>query len=656
MTTIKSKIPVQTKPFVSIGYSSKKQNSEYFKHINGYFDTKSEIHVFTRLIVCYKKQKDKVKTDLPKKKRFARKLNKSKGKNRKCVTFTSPTTSGEKKKVSHPSKGKYDRQAGAEKVILHTRQSCNHLHLNNPLESYGSMDSITKADFKRACTCGDKFEVVESYKKRRKTKKQVKDDFKNRLKQDMDDFFLNTEKYKKRSTGGTKEYPVAKVEAASNRGLTSTAKSYWAYIQPLVKGYEPLKLDKKDGDREVQYIFGTARTSDYNMTNPNLISTAAAKRMRLSMFTVVKTAETNGFYSVYIRGSDFFVDNKRIGPTKVSLKTIHYLSFGKNLKPFFRIVVSPPHDYRLLNLKFNLSSKNIIKYKNHFVNMYLVESLLVDRPEANKKQTYKAFSYKSMDVIALQVIKSVSSDEEDERFDKEVKSEVVLLQKNLVCKHILKLLDYSHVCDNLYLAFPLYKFGTLSDRIKKKGLSILQIKVFFNQILSALYYLHRRKIVHGAVYPCHVLLTSDESVCPIKLCNFSYAFKGSKKAEDIVHGNISYLAPEVVRGNEWLTVNNKADIWSFGVSLFHCLADQHPFSDSPFKTTEDNTAVIKKICSVDYDINLLKKARLSEDSCKFVEKILKKSPLSRPNSLQLSKEKWLADDKARSICANFNSN
>merc|ERR1719376_2009709 len=107
--------------------------------------------------------------------------------------------------------------------------------------------------------------------------------------------------------------------------------------------------------------------------------------MRLSMFTIVKTAKTNGFYSVYIRGSDFYDDNKRIGPTKVSLKTIHYLSFGKNLKPFFRIVVSPPHDYRLLNLKFNLSSKNIIKYKNHFVNMYLVESLLVDRPEANKK-------------------------------------------------------------------------------------------------------------------------------------------------------------------------------------------------------------------------------------------------------------------------------
>ena len=652
MKTIKSKIPRQIKPYVPNNYSSQKQNSEYFKYINGTLNTKSRILVFSKLIAYYAKQKGNLNRDIQTENHVFKRIDKKSHK--KCVTFSSPTTSGEKKKASKPSKNSYDRTADADKAILKNGLSCKHLHIINPLDSYDSLESLTIRNLRKTCTCGSKFASV---KVRKKTKKEVNFGLQNRLKHDIDERFLNTEKHKKRSTGGNKEYPIAKVEAASNRGLTSTAKPFWGYVQPLVNGYEPLKLKKNDGDREVKYVFGTSKSSDYNMTNHKLISTAAAKRMRLHMFTIVKTAITSGFYSVYIKGSDFYIDNERIGPTKVPLKAIHYLAFGKNLKPIFRIVISPPHDYRL-PITYELKNVRKIKFgnKSHFLNMYIVEHLLIKRPETNEKQTYVAFSYRVMDVNVLQVIKSNSNAKENEMYDEKVKSEIVLLQKNIDCKYILKLLDYSHICDNLYLAFPLYKFGTLSDRIENKRLTIVQIKVFFNQILSALLHLHGKKIVHGAVYPCHVLLTSNESVCQIKLCNFSYAFKGRKKAEEINKGDVSYLAPEVVRGNDWLTVNFKADIWSFGVSLFECLAEKHPFNINKSEVVENKTAVIKKICNMDFDLSVIKKNRCNEGSCKLIEKILKKSPLSRPNAMQMTKDKWLDDDTARKICANFHLN
>jgi serine/threonine-protein kinase len=100
------------------------------------------------------------------------------------------------------------------------------------------------------------------------------------------------------------------------------------------------------------------------------------------------------------------------------------------------------------------------------------------------------------------------------------------------------------------------------------------------QIARALAHAHEAGIVHGAIFPKHVLI-SKEGSC--KLSGFSTAQtaerqrEGSEAEAEPGAFELAYLSPEQVLGE---SLDERTDVFSLGVVLYELLAGRRPFEDT----------------------------------------------------------------------------
>ena len=89
------------------------------------------------------------------------------------------------------------------------------------------------------------------------------------------------------------------------------------------------------------------------------------------------------------------------------------------------------------------------------------------------------------------------------------------------------------------------------------------IKWILFQCLKANETLHSLNIIHRDINPNHILISSKGG---IKITNFDNSINDieSKFVEDKVVGDLAYLAPECLLGQNY---NNKIDIWAIGVLM-----------------------------------------------------------------------------------------
>ncbi|KPK58534.1 MAG: hypothetical protein AMK73_09200 [Planctomycetes bacterium SM23_32] len=96
------------------------------------------------------------------------------------------------------------------------------------------------------------------------------------------------------------------------------------------------------------------------------------------------------------------------------------------------------------------------------------------------------------------------------------------------------------------------------------------------QIAEGLRYIHEKGLIHRDFCPKNVLCT-DEGVA--KIIDFGLTIPASVKARTVLAraGTASYMAPEQIRSQ---AVDERADIYAFGVSAFEILAGRRPFPRS----------------------------------------------------------------------------
>jgi serine/threonine protein kinase len=144
---------------------------------------------------------------------------------------------------------------------------------------------------------------------------------------------------------------------------------------------------------------------------------------------------------------------------------------------------------------------------------------------------------------------------------------------------IIPLRDVVQTAHGPALILPFAYAGDLLALVTTHGaLPESSVRTIIFRMLSALAYLHERRIVHRDVKLENILLMSED-VSDSVLCDFGFAVELPRGVHSEQHyGSVDYAAPEIWQK---MPYNEKVDIWSLGISMFAMLAGELPYVIKP---------------------------------------------------------------------------
>ncbi|KAI8352087.1 kinase-like domain-containing protein, partial [Blakeslea trispora] len=164
-------------------------------------------------------------------------------------------------------------------------------------------------------------------------------------------------------------------------------------------------------------------------------------------------------------------------------------------------------------------------------------------------------------------------------------------------------------------------------------------KRFFAQLISSVYYMHNRKIVHRDLKLENILLDKD---CNIVVTDFGFANQFASAADDMMAttcGSPCYAAPELVV-NPGLYAGSAVDVWSCGVILYAMLCGFLPFDDDPSNPDSDD---INQLYRYILSTELMFPSYISSEPRNLLKKILVADPAKRCSLEYIIKHSWLKE-------------
>jgi len=156
------------------------------------------------------------------------------------------------------------------------------------------------------------------------------------------------------------------------------------------------------------------------------------------------------------------------------------------------------------------------------------------------------------------------------RFKREAQSAAALNHPNIV--NVYRLSEYEGIP---YIVMQYIEGNSLENLIKLEKLSTFQIIDLAIQIAEGLKKAHDSGIIHRDIKPSNIIVDSDDRP---QILDFGLAaIKGSEKytKSGELLGTICYMSPEQLQGEE---VDNRSDIFSFGILLYELLTGRLPFA------------------------------------------------------------------------------
>jgi serine/threonine protein kinase len=159
------------------------------------------------------------------------------------------------------------------------------------------------------------------------------------------------------------------------------------------------------------------------------------------------------------------------------------------------------------------------------------------------------------------------------RFQKEARAIAKLSHTNIVNIH-----DIGEENDQYYMVMEFLEGKSIGAMIDNQGsLPIDECVDISVQICKALDYIHKNAIVHRDIKPDNIIVGSDKIA---KITDFGIAQNDSEQMrltqDGAILGSIMYISPEQLRNSK--DVDNRADIFSYGVTLYQMLTGKLPFS------------------------------------------------------------------------------
>mmetsp|Transcript_47536 Transcript_47536/g.136247 ORF Transcript_47536/g.136247 Transcript_47536/m.136247 type:complete len:652 (+) Transcript_47536:19-1974(+) len=220
-----------------------------------------------------------------------------------------------------------------------------------------------------------------------------------------------------------------------------------------------------------------------------------------------------------------------------------------------------------------------------------------------------------------------------------VKQEIEIM-KMLDHPNLLMLFEVMEDATDMYLVLEMCSGGSLQSRIKRAPLKESTAAVVMQQILRAVLYLHKHKIVHRDLKADNCLLDKAGSLdrATIKVadfglsCNLEFGKMLTRPA-----GTPTHMAPEVFAKR----YTQAADVWSCGVICYGMLCGYMPWLGS----SRENLAM--KISTTSVDFNSQEWVDVSQNAVDFIIKTLSKTPKTRHTALKALADKWITSNEPK---------
>jgi len=306
------------------------------------------------------------------------------------------------------------------------------------------------------------------------------------------------------------------------------------------------------------------------------------------------------------------------------------------------------------------SSSSFFSYSSANVNVS--NELIVSNSNINPEKEYEqlgflgegtlATVYKVKNIYtesecAMKVIKRSMSNDLDK--EKELYNEINIL-RTMDHPNILKILEFFSTNNNYCIITELCPGGELFQQIVDAGpFNETYSAYVMYQLLSAVNYCHKMKIIHRDIKPENILIVgkNQEGLPRIKLCDFSLSklcsLRGSMIQKKIV-GAAYYIAPEVLRKK----YNEKCDLWSCGVIMYILLSGRPPFDG------ENDKEIIANVTSGEFDLNNPPFNTISKNAKDLIKKLLNVNVEKRITAEEALNHLWFKGLKTQELYNKIN--
>lgn len=185
---------------------------------------------------------------------------------------------------------------------------------------------------------------------------------------------------------------------------------------------------------------------------------------------------------------------------------------------------------------------------------------------------FKAKCHRLNRYVAIKILKDeyMADDELRRQFHEESQAVAMLSHPNIMAVY-----DVSKTEELEYIVMEMIDGITLKEYLERRGpLSSKEVTIFSTQIAKALEHAHSREIIHRDIKPQNIMLLRDGT---LKVADFGIAHIANSqtdRAKGEAIGSVHYVSPEQAKGSD---IDNRADLYSFGVVMYEMLTGRLPF-------------------------------------------------------------------------------